>query len=68
MKYCHLHQCGLAYRIWCLVYAESKKQYKLIYLQNKNRPTDTENKLIVTKREREGGEKNRSTGLTDTNY
>ena len=27
--------------------------YKWIYIQNRNRPTDTENKLMVTKGERE---------------
>ena len=34
-----------------------KKWYKWIYLQNRNRLTDIENKLMVTKKER-GGERN----------
>ena len=29
-----------------------RKRYKGTYLQNRNRPTDTENKLMVTKEER----------------
>ena len=33
---------------------ESKKIYKCIYIQNRNRLTDTENKLLGTKGEREG--------------
>ena len=33
-----------------------KKWYKLTYLQNRNRPTDTENKFMVTKEE-EGRDK-----------
>ena len=32
-----------------------KKRYKWTYLQNKNRPTDIENKLMVTKGESGGG-------------
>ena len=32
-----------------------KKWYKWNYIQNRNRPTDMENKLMVTKGEREGG-------------
>ena len=32
-----------------------KKRYKWTYLQNRNKFTDTENKLMVTKVEREGG-------------
>ena len=32
-----------------------KKRYKWTYLQNRNRPTDIENKLIVTKGEGVGG-------------
>ena len=47
---------------------ESKK-YKLIYKQNRNRLTDTENKLMVTKGEREEREGIiKNMGLTDTNY
>ena len=34
---------------------ESKKWYKWTYLQNRNRVTDVENILIVTKGERERG-------------
>ena len=37
--------------IWYHLYVESKKLYKWTYLQNRNRPTDTENKLMVTKGE-----------------
>ena len=33
-----------------------KKRYKWTYTQKRNRPTDIENKLMVTKREREGEE------------
>ena len=32
-----------------------KKLYKWTYVQNRNRPTDIENKLMVTKGERGGG-------------
>ena len=34
-----------------------KKRYKWTYLQNRNRPTDIENKLMVTKGENEGRDK-----------
>ena len=34
-----------------------KKGYKWTYLQNRNRPTDIENKLMVTKGERWGRDK-----------
>ena len=37
------------------LYVESKKKYKWIYIQNRNRPTDIENKFMVTKGEREEG-------------
>ena len=41
--------------IWYHLYMESKKSwYKWTYLQNRNRLTDIENKLMVTKGE--GGE------------
>ena len=43
-KYTILLTCGIF-----------KKRYKWIYLQSKNRVTDTENKFMVTKRGREGG-------------
>ena len=36
-------------------YVESKKWYKWTYLQNRNRLTDLENKLMVTKGEKVGG-------------
>ena len=35
------------------LYIEYKKCYKLIYIQNRNRLTDTENKLVFIKGERE---------------
>ena len=38
--------------IWYHLYVESKKLYKWIYLQNRNRHTDVENKLVVIKGER----------------
>ena len=38
--------------IWNL---EQRKRYKWTYLQNRNRPTDIENKPVVTKEERDGG-------------
>ena len=31
--------------------SKKKKRYKLIYIQNRKRPTDIENKLMVTKGE-----------------
>ena len=37
-----------------------------MYMQN--RLTDTENKLVVTSGDREGGGQDRSIGLKDTNY
>ena len=40
--------------VWCHLCAESKKGYKLTYLQNRNRLTDFE-KLTVTKGDRLGG-------------
>ena len=39
---------------WYHLYVESKKQYKWIYIQNRNRNTDIENKLIVSQGESEG--------------
>ena len=40
--------------IWYHLYVESKKKkrYKWTYIQNRNRPTDIESKLIVIKGER----------------
>ena len=43
-----INQYEIAY-LWNL-----KKGYKWTYLQNGNRPTDIENKFMVTKGEREG--------------
>ena len=38
--------------LWYHLYVESKKKwYKWAYLQNINRPTDSENKFMVTKDE-----------------
>ena len=37
-----------------ITYVKSKKRYRWIYLQNRNRLTDTENKFMVTKGERWG--------------
>ena len=44
-----------------------KKIYKGIHIPNRNRLTDIENKLSVTKGERGGEEQIRSMRLTDTN-
>ena len=42
--------------IWYRLYVESKKNgYKWTYLQNRNRVTDVENKLMVTKDKMVGG-------------
>ena len=53
------------------VYVESqkkkKKRYKLAHLENRNRVTNAENKLIVTKREI-GGRQIGILGLTYTYY
>ena len=38
-----------------ITYMESKIWYKWTYLQNRNRLTDIENKLMVTKGERQEG-------------
>ena len=43
--------------IWYCLYVESKKWYKWTDLQNKNRVTDVENKLMVTKEEGVGRDK-----------
>ena len=44
--------------IWYHLYVESKKKwYKWIYLQNRNRLTDLEYKLMVIKGERQGRDK-----------
>ena len=43
------------YTTWYHSYVESKKLYKLPYLQNGDRLTDIENKLIVTIKERGEG-------------
>ena len=40
---------------WYHLYVESKnKRYKITYAQNKNSPTDIENKLMITREERGG--------------
>ena len=36
------------------VESKTKERYKWTYFQNRNRPTDIENKLMVTKEERAG--------------
>ena len=51
--------------IW--YHLESKKWYKWIYIQNRNRLTDIENKFVVNKREREEGYGINRYKLTDTN-
>ena len=40
--------------LWYHLYVESKNKYKRIYIQNRNRFTNTENKLMVTEGERWG--------------
>ena len=45
-----------------------KKWYKLTYLQNRNRLTDTENKLMVTKGERGWRRDKLGFGLTYTHF
>ena len=50
-----------------LLHMESKKGYKCTYLQNRNRLTDIENKLMVTNGEREEGQIGRL-GLTYIHY
>ena len=48
---------------------EAKKQKQIsVYSKNRNRPTDIENKLMVTSRERIGEEQDRSMRLSDKNY
>ena len=42
-------------QIWYHLYMESKIWYKQTYLENRNRLIAIENKLLVTKRERDGG-------------
>ena len=47
--------------IWfcsCTEPKKKKKRYKWTYIQNRNRPTDTENKLVVIKGEKTEGEIN----------
>ena len=46
---------------------ESKKQ-KLVNIAKRNKLTDTENKLVVTSGEREGGGQDKGRGLRGTNY
>ena len=49
--------------IWYHIHVESKMRHKWTYLQNRNRLTDIENKLMVTKGERGGEGYSRSLGL-----
>ena len=42
------------YHMWCHLYVESRKQYKLIYWQKRNRLTDTEANMWLSKEK--GGE------------
>ena len=51
--------------IWYHLYVESKKWYKWIYLQNRNRVTDVENKLMVTKGEGGGAGRRDKLGVWD---
>ena len=54
--------------LWYCLYVESKKNkewYKWTHIQDRNRPTDIENKLVVTKGERGKGSI-RSLGLIHT--
>jgi len=39
--------------LYGITYVEYKKEYKWMYIQNRNRFTDRENKLVDTKGERE---------------
>ena len=41
--------------IWYHLYMETKNWYQWTYLQNRNRPTDSENNIMVTKGERVRG-------------
>ena len=45
----------ISYDITCLWNLKKKKRYKWTYIQNRNRPTDIEDKLTVTKGDRVGG-------------
>ena len=56
--------------IWYHLYLETKKEYKWISMQNRNRPADIESMFVVTKGEREVEEdQTRGMRLTDTyNY
>ena len=47
---------------------ESKIWHKRIYLQNRNKLTDIENRLVVAKGEGEGEGWTGSLGLVDANY
>ena len=53
---------------WYHLYVESKKMIQINYLQNRNRLTDIENKLMITKGERGREGQIRSLGLADTYY
>ena len=54
--------------VWYHLYVESKKYNKLVNITKRSRPTDIENKLVVTSREKLGEEQYRGRGLRSTNY
>ena len=54
--------------IWYHLYMESKTRHKWIYLWNRNRLTNIENRLVVTKWERAGEWWTGVWGLADANY
>ena len=49
---------------WYHLYVESKIRHKWTYLQNRNRPTDTENRLEVTQGEDRGRGKDWEFGIS----
>ena len=53
---------------WYHLYMESKIWNKWIYLQNRNKLMDMENRVVVTKGEGEGVGWTESLGLVDANY
>ena len=59
---------GNKYYVICHLHVESKKYYNCIYLQNRNRLTDIENKLMFTKGDSDGGGRDKSQGLTVIYY
>ena len=54
--------------IWYHWYLESDIWHKWTYLQNRNRPTNVENRLVVAKGEGKGLGWTGSSGLVDANY